>query len=86
MSNLLYFEAQTGIIKYIDWESNFYHYCLDVRYSWSITTETWLRKHIKKATLMGDYLTYDKSFYDQLERFEERTKKLIKHVRRFGLI
>lgn len=83
---ILFFELQTGIYKNVDWKSNFYHYRLDSRYSWSVTTDDWLDANIAEATIGSGGLEYKQSFLEKLAAFEKSTSRLDASARQLGII
>lgn len=82
---VLFFEPQTGIYKPEDWPSNFYHFRLDARRSWSTMTADWLEANIAKATVGSGGLEYEREFLEELAKFEESTSRLDAPAKRLGI-
>ena len=82
---IIFFEAQTGIYKSQDWESDYYHYRLDSQYSWSIRTSDWLDENILDAHVGACGLVYTAGFLKKLATFEDSTTALDESAKRLGI-
>jgi hypothetical protein len=85
MSQVLFFEPQTGIYKDLDWESNFYHFRLDGRYSWSVTMSQWLDRNIAEAEVGSGGLIYTEQFMTELDDLEQSLDRIVKGAEKLGM-